>query len=160
MAGKGGGKDTSAQATGTNVQCLSAAMRLATEYASAKLNDAKPSTSGAGDGGKPCLAAVNAHLATRSYIVQYQPSQADTAVYKAVCGHNLPSEFLHLTRWYRHISSYANDIDKFPGPKQTVVELGFCSAANQPISSEVQNEDDEFEPVSYTHLTLPTILRV
>ena len=26
-----------------------------------------------------------------------------------------------------------------------MVELGFCSAANQPISSEVQNEDDDFE---------------
>jgi len=144
MAGKGGGKDTSAQATGSNVRCLSRAMQLATEYASAKLNIAKPSTGG-GDGGESCLVAINAHLANRSYVVGYQPSQADTTVYKAVCGHGLPSEFFHLIRWYKHISSYGNDVDKFPGPKQSMAELGFHDAVNQPVSSDAQNEDDDFE---------------
>lgn len=141
MAGKGGGKDTSAQATGTNVRCLSHAMQLATQYAATKLNVSKPA-SGGGDGGESRLAAVDAHLANRSYIVGYQPSQADTTVYKALCGHSLPSEFLHLTRWYRHISSYGSEVEKFPGPKQTMVQLGFHS---QPISSNEQNEDEDFE---------------
>jgi len=141
MAGKGGGKDTSAQATGSNVGCLSHAIQLATEYAAAKLNVAKLS----GGGGESCLAQINAHLAERSYIAGYQPSQSDTTVYKAVSGRNLPSKFLHLMRWYRHISSYGNNIDKFPGPKQTMTELGFHDATNQPIASDEQNEEDDFE---------------
>jgi len=142
--GKGGGKDSSAQATGSNVRCLSRAMQLSKEYAASKLNIAKPSTGG-GDGGESCLAAVNAHLANRSYIAGYQPSQADTTVYKAVCGNSLPAEFLHLLRWYRHISSYGNELDKFPGPKQTMAELGFHGATNQAISPDAQNDDDDFE---------------
>jgi len=144
MAGKGGGKDTSAQATGSSVRCLSHAMQLSKEYAAAKLNIAKPSTGG-GDGCESCLPAINDHLANRSYIVGYQPSQADTTVYKAVCGNSLPAEYLNLLRWYRHISSYGKDVDKFPGPKQTMVELGFHGATNQPIPSDGQNEDDDFE---------------
>jgi len=144
MAGKGGGKDTSAQATGTNVSCLSRAMQLTVEYAASKLNAAKPST-GEGDRGQSCLGAVNAHLADRSYIVGYQPSQADTTVYKAVCGQSLPAEFVHLVRWYKHISSYGSDVDGFPGAKKRMVELGFHDEANQAVSSYVQNEDDDFE---------------
>lgn len=144
MAGKGGGKDTSAQATGTNVQCLSRAMQLTREYATDKLNAAKPSTGG-GDGGASCLMAINAHLANCSYITGYQPSQADTTVYKAVCGQSFPAEFVHLIRWYKHILSYGGDIDNFSGPKRTMVELGFHGAANRPVSSDAQNEDDDFE---------------
>lgn len=144
MAGKGGGKDTSAQATGTNVSCLSHAMQLTTEYAASKLNTAKPST-GADNRGRSCLAAINAHLANRSYIVGYQPSQADTTVYKAVYGQSLPAECVHLVRWYKHISSYGSNIDKFPGAKQTLVELGFDDNADQPVSSDARNEDDGFE---------------
>jgi len=136
MAGKGGGKDTSAQATGTNVRCLSRAMQLTTEYAAGKLNAAKLSTGG-GDRSRSCLAAVNAHLVNRSYIVGYQPSQADTTVYKATSDQSLPAEFVHLVRWYKHISSYGSDMDKFPGVKQTMVELGFHGDA--------QNEEDDFE---------------
>jgi len=143
MAGKGGGKDTSAQATGTNVHCLSQAMHLTTEYAAGKLKAAKPST---GDNrGWSCLAAVDAHLANRSYISGYEPSQADTTVYKAVCDHSLPAELVHLVRWYKHISSYGSDIDKFPGAKQTMVELGFHDDTNQEMSPNAQNEVDDFE---------------
>ena len=145
MAGKGGGKDTSAQATGTNIHCLSRAMQLATEYAASKLNVAKPSSAGGGDGGESCLPAINAHLANQSYIVGYQPSQADTAVYRAISGNSLPPEFVHLMRWHRHISSYGNDIDKFPGPKRTMAELGFHSATDPPISCNGPDEDDDFE---------------
>lgn len=144
MAGKGGGKDTSAQATGTNVRCLSRAMQLTTEYAAGKLNAANLSTSG-GDRMRSCLAAVNAHLMNRSYIVGYQPSQADTTVYKAVSDQSLPAEFVHLVRWYKHICSYGNDINRFPGTKQTMVELGFHDDANPAVSSYAQNEDDDFE---------------
>lgn len=142
MAGKGGGKETSAQATGSNVHCLSQAMQLSTEYAASKLNVVKPSTGG-GDGGESCLAAINAHLANQSYIVGYQPSQADTTVYKAVSGPSIPAEFLHLLRWCRHMSSYGDNIEKFPGRKQTMAELGFQGTGKHPISSNGQNEDDD-----------------
>jgi len=139
MGGKGGGKDTSAQATGNNVHCLSRAMQLSTQYAAARINVDKPTAGG--DGDKSCLPAIDAHLASRSYIVGYQPSQADTTVFKAVCGQNLPAECVHLMRWYRHISSYGSDIDKFNGPNKTMAELGFGGA----IPSDAQDEDDDFQ---------------
>ena len=47
MDGKGGGKDSSAQATGTNVRCLSEAMQITKQYAIDKLNLAASSSSAA-----------------------------------------------------------------------------------------------------------------
>uniref|UniRef100_A0A0B7AUC6 DHHA1 domain-containing protein n=1 Tax=Arion vulgaris TaxID=1028688 RepID=A0A0B7AUC6_9EUPU len=38
IAGKGGGKDLSAQATGTNTKALNDALKLATEFAQVKLS--------------------------------------------------------------------------------------------------------------------------
>lgn len=142
MAGKGGGKDTSAQATGSNLRCLAQAMQLAAEYAADKLNVVKRS-SGAGDAGESCLVSVNSHLADRSYIAGYQPSQADTTVYKAICHQSLPVEYVHLMRWYRHISSYGCDIDKFPGAKQTMTQLGFHGQSV--LADSAENGDDDFE---------------
>lgn len=41
MDGKGGGKDTSAQATGKNLSCLPEVLRLAEEFAKLKLDSLK-----------------------------------------------------------------------------------------------------------------------
>lgn len=39
LDGKGGGKDTSAQATGRNTQCLQEALQMANEFARLKLGE-------------------------------------------------------------------------------------------------------------------------
>merc|ERR1711973_217852 len=61
------------------------------------------------------LKALNEHLASRSYIEGYVPSQADTSIFSLLSCE--PSkEFAHSARWFRHIKSYsAEEQKKFPG---------------------------------------------
>lgn len=49
MKGKGGGKDASAQATGTNTACLREAMDTCTKYAQSKLGIQQAAPSGGCD---------------------------------------------------------------------------------------------------------------
>ena len=49
--GKGGGKDLSAQATGSNTDCVGEVMRIVTAYACEKLNLPTPSPSSGGGSG-------------------------------------------------------------------------------------------------------------
>ncbi|TFK36579.1 EF-1 guanine nucleotide exchange domain-containing protein [Crucibulum laeve] len=59
------------------------------------------------------LAKLEQHLATRSYVEGYTPSQADVLVFKAI---SAPSaEYPHVTRWYNHIKSYAAEHSALPG---------------------------------------------
>merc|ERR1711973_410321 len=61
------------------------------------------------------LKALNEHLASRSYIEGYVPSQADTSIFSLLsCEPGI--EFAHSARWFRHIKSYsAEEQKKFPG---------------------------------------------
>merc|ERR1712203_696237 len=56
--------------------------------------------------------ALNEFLAEHSYIEGFVPSQADTAVYKALSGAP-KSETAHALRWYNHIKSFAAGMDQF-----------------------------------------------
>ena len=140
MEGKGGGKELSAQATGTNIRCLSRAVELTKEYAMNKLNlVSKQSTAGTG----VKLNALNDYLADHSYISGYQPSQSDTTIFKAI-GNTVPQATLvHLLRWYNHIRSYsASEIEKFPGSRISVEQLGYGTDENKAAAAE---DDDDFE---------------
>merc|ERR1712130_232835 len=57
--------------------------------------------------------ALNEFLAEHSYIEGFVPSQADTAVFKALSGAP-ESETAHALRWYNHIKSFAAGMDQFP----------------------------------------------
>jgi alanyl-tRNA synthetase len=156
MEGKGGGTEASAQATGTNIQCLSRAVQLSTDYAIAKLN-LSTAKSAAGSGVSAAIdssvfSSINVHLAERSYIDGYLPSQADTTVFKALTGQKLPAELYHLVRWYSHIQSYsASELEKFPGIRKSMTDLGFGSVVVPVSSSEAkpkgakEEDEDEFE---------------
>lgn len=162
MNGKGGGKDSSAQATGTNIGCLEQAVKMSKEFADEKL-DLKSKTieatgskkeKGKGDAGKhdkPDGGAatkekqpasldetINSHLADRSYIEGYEPSQADVAVFRALNG-SPPAKYVHYVRWYKHIKSYGKEIDKFPGQRRGLAQLKFFPAA----ASGVQQKSEE-----------------
>merc|ERR1712212_269745 len=56
--------------------------------------------------------ALDEFLADHSYIEGFVPSQADTAVYKALSGAP-KSDTPHALRWYNHIKSFAAGMDQF-----------------------------------------------
>uniref|UniRef100_A0A1E1X3H2 Putative elongation factor 1 beta/delta chain n=1 Tax=Amblyomma aureolatum TaxID=187763 RepID=A0A1E1X3H2_9ACAR len=61
---------------------------------------------------------LNEHLALRSYIEGYQPSQADATAYGSLSGAPSAEKFPHAARWSRHIGSYsASERSAFPGQK-------------------------------------------
>ena len=96
MNGKGGGKEMSAQATGTNTACLNQVLNMATQFVEEKLGISSSSSSGAQGGN--LHGKLNSYLADHSYIEGYTPSQADVTVYKAL-GNQVPSQYAHLNRF-------------------------------------------------------------
>jgi len=62
------------------------------------------------------LSELNTHLATRSYIDGYAPTQQDV-VFKQIDVRMLDdNKYLHVARWYRHISSFSPLVMKrWPG---------------------------------------------
>ncbi|KAH9966347.1 hypothetical protein BGW80DRAFT_1342297 [Lactifluus volemus] len=61
------------------------------------------------------LTKLEAHLATRSYVEGYTPSQADVHVFKALSGSPDSAAAPHAARWYRHIQSYETEFGSLPG---------------------------------------------
>ena len=106
MNGKGGGKDISAQATGTNTSCLNQVLNMATQFVEEKLGISSwSSSSDTGAGGdiscKSGLIKLNTYLADHSYIEGYAPSQADITVYKAL-NKRPPAEYVHIVRYEKY----------------------------------------------------------
>merc|ERR1712025_428649 len=88
------------------------------------------------DGG---LKALNDYLSDKSYIEGFQPSAADSVVFKNIS--SAPkSQFTHALRWYNHIKSYGKDTSAFPGVPKAVTEYGPASSGSGKV------EDDDFDP--------------
>ena len=104
--GKGGGKEMSAQATGTNTSCLNQVLNMATQFVEEKLgisggcssSDAEARGDLSSNAG---LAKLNSYLADHSYIEGYMPSQADITVYKAL-GKRPDAQHIHIVRYEPH----------------------------------------------------------
>lgn len=151
MQGKGGGKDLSAQAVGTNVSCLHQAMEMATQYACDKLGikpEPKPVETSCNAGSinnAAGLAALDKFLGDRSYIEGYTPSQADTTVFQALTKAPV-GNFVHVLRWYNQIKSYGNHVGSFPGIKKPLSELGLGLDTNSHTQAKkVEEEEDDFD---------------
>ena len=144
--GKGGGKDMSAQATGTNTACVQEAMATVTRYAAEKLGvkvaaqpaaaaaDAKTQSSSDLD-----LQKLNNYLAKVSYISGYEPSQSDVCILNALgdCKPECDST-PHIYRWHKHMTSYAaGELKSLLGPAITVDKLGFA------VSKKGDSDDDD-----------------
>jgi len=85
------------------------------------------------------LKALNEHLATRSYIEGYVPSQSDVSIFSSLS--STPSaEYCHLARWYRHIKSFsAKEQEAFPeAPKSTQASAPAAAAKGD-------DDDDDFD---------------
>ncbi len=157
MQGKGGGKDISAQATGTNVACLKQVMSMATTYAQDKLGIAPaavepPEKKVAMEtcvelNSSQLLKTLNSHLGDRSYIEGYQPTKADASVFD-VLSKPPGSEYPHVLRWYRHIESFGKDRCTFSGKAKSLKELGFAESDAKADSKQTTNtkkEEDDFD---------------
>ncbi|OSX58103.1 hypothetical protein POSPLADRAFT_1185506 [Postia placenta MAD-698-R-SB12] len=82
------------------------------------------------------LAKLEAHLATRSYVEGYTPSQADVHVFKGI---NEASLYPNVTRWYTHVKSYVSEHASLPG-SSTAGEAFFGASA--PAAAEGDDDDE------------------
>merc|ERR1711997_463224 len=82
--------------------------------------------------------ALDEFLAEHSYIEGFVPSQADTAVYKALSGAP-KSETAHALRWYNHIKSFAAGMDQFA--KASKDASAYVSGGGAAASKEDDDDD-------------------
>jgi len=80
------------------------------------------------------LKSLNEHLASRSYVEGYVPSQADVATFTALpCAPE--KEYAHVARWYRHVKSFSSDEHQaFP-----------AASAAPPAAVKADDDDDDFD---------------
>ncbi|KAF7759660.1 hypothetical protein Agabi119p4_11355 [Agaricus bisporus var. burnettii] len=87
------------------------------------------------------LQKLNDHLASRSYVEGYTPSQADVHVLKAISSDPDAKKYPHVARWYTHIKSYAAEHGSLPGSSTAgEVFLGGASSAEAD-----DDDDDDFD---------------
>lgn len=90
------------------------------------------------------VSKLNEHLAQRSYIEGYQPSQADVTSYGALSGAPSSDKFPHAARWYRHIGSFSpSERSAFPGSKGAAVAA--APAADDDDDVDLFGSDDEVD---------------
>ncbi|KAH9851293.1 elongation factor 1 beta/delta chain [Lenzites betulinus] len=90
------------------------------------------------------LAKLEAHLATRSYVEGYTPSQADVAVFKAIASAPSASANPNVARWYTHIQSYTAEFESLPGSSQAG-EAFLGGAAPAAAAAKEEEDDDEVD---------------
>jgi len=84
------------------------------------------------------LKSLNEHLASRSYIEGYVPSQGDVTAFSSLAG-SPEAQYVHVARWYRNIKSYSSDEHKtFPGVAET------AKAPSAPAAKD-DDDDDDFD---------------
>uniref|UniRef100_A0A8H8CEM7 Elongation factor 1-beta n=1 Tax=Psilocybe cubensis TaxID=181762 RepID=A0A8H8CEM7_PSICU len=87
------------------------------------------------------LSKLEAHLATRSYVEGYTPSQADVTVFKAISAAPDAAANPHVSRWYKHIQSYAAEHASLPG--SSTAGEAFVGGAEAAPAAAADAEDDE-----------------
>jgi len=93
------------------------------------------------------LQALDGHLADKSYIGGYLPTQADVTVLKAMSG--APGgDFVNALRWFKHISSFAAAESAKFGTADFEVVVGGAAAPARPakkVEEEEEEDDDDFD---------------
>ncbi|KAI0633040.1 elongation factor 1 beta/delta chain [Trametes polyzona] len=89
------------------------------------------------------LAKLESHLATRSYVEGYTPSQADVAVFKAISAAPDATANPHVSRWYNHIKSYSAEFDSLPGSSKA--GEAFLGGEAAPAAEAKAEDDDEVD---------------
>lgn len=102
------------------------------------------------------LAALNSWLATRSYIVGYNASQADVTIYKAVKDAPDANKYPYAARWYKNIHSQHANFETLPGDKSTdISKYGpeTVAAAEEEDDVDLFGSDDEDDDAEKAALT-------
>jgi len=95
------------------------------------------------------LQTLDGHLADKSYIGGYLPTQADLTVLKALSG--APGgDFINALRWFKHVSSFvAAETAAFATADFEIVVAGGAApkaaAPVRPASKKVEEEDDDYD---------------
>lgn len=90
------------------------------------------------------LQALDGHLADKSYIGGYLPTQADVVVLKAMSG--APAgDYVNALRWFKHISSFAaaESAAFAKGIEVTVAGGAAAAAPAAPAKKVVEEEEDD-----------------
>ncbi|TBU31005.1 hypothetical protein BD311DRAFT_753641 [Dichomitus squalens] len=90
------------------------------------------------------LGKLEAHLASRSYVEGYTPSQADVTVFKAISSAPNASANPHVARWYNHIKSYEAEFGSLSGSSSAGEAFLGGAAAATPAKAE-EDDDDEVD---------------
>ncbi|PFH48853.1 hypothetical protein AMATHDRAFT_49194 [Amanita thiersii Skay4041] len=96
------------------------------------------------------LTKLEQHLATRSYVEGYTPSQADVHVFKAITSAPDASKNPHVARWYTHIKSYTAEHNSLPGSstagetftRAAVSEPPTGAAVSEPPTGAAEDDDE------------------
>ncbi|KAF8609877.1 hypothetical protein BDV93DRAFT_517104 [Ceratobasidium sp. AG-I] len=93
------------------------------------------------------LKQLNEHLATRSYVEGYAPSQADVGVFTAVGSAPDKATYPHAARWYAHIKSYEAEHTALPGDKAASEKLfgGASTSAPAAAAAPAAEGDDDID---------------
>jgi elongation factor 1-beta len=87
------------------------------------------------------LQSFNEHLASRSFIDGFAPSDADVTAFKSFSSSVDAGKYPHVARWHKHIQSYS-DSERSAWPKQS----GSSSSAKaEPKKAENGAKDDDFD---------------
>ena len=93
--------------------------------------------------------ALDAHLASNSYIEGYVPSQADTAVFDALKGKSPDrAKYPHAERWFLHIKSFEaakKQFAKSSKPADSYLGAGGSAGEDDDDDVDLFGSDDEEE---------------
>ncbi|KAF5366806.1 hypothetical protein D9758_006570 [Tetrapyrgos nigripes] len=84
------------------------------------------------------LAKLDKHLASRSYVEGYTPSQADVHVFNAIKSE--PTSNPNVARWYKHIKSYSAEFSSLPGSSKA--GEAFLGGSAAPAAAEGGDDED------------------
>ncbi|KJA24964.1 hypothetical protein HYPSUDRAFT_65263 [Hypholoma sublateritium FD-334 SS-4] len=89
------------------------------------------------------ISSLEQHLATRSYVEGYTPSQADVTVFAAISAAPDAATSPNVARWYTHIKSYAAEHATLPG--SSTAGQAFLGGAAAASAAAEADEDDEID---------------
>jgi len=90
------------------------------------------------------LAQLESHLASRSYVEGYTPSQADVHVFTTLGSAPNAAQYPHAARWYKHIQSWSAEHSSLPGSSKAG-EVFLKSAAPGKAAAAEEEDDDEVD---------------
>ncbi|KAF9450758.1 hypothetical protein P691DRAFT_797728 [Macrolepiota fuliginosa MF-IS2] len=91
------------------------------------------------------LQKLNEHLASRSYVEGYTPSQADVHVFKAISSDPDAAKHPHVARWYTHIKSYSAEHATLAGSSNAGEAFIGRAAEATPAKADEGGDDEDID---------------